>query len=105
MPAGRAGGEAVQVDAERLIDGHPVRHALLDAVAVPDRNIRVAIARGAVTLAGVVTSTEERAEAERIVEHVPGVRAVHNQLAVWPDDLESEVVRETVREALGGDRA
>jgi hypothetical protein len=77
-----------------------VRRALVDDMAVPDRMIHTSASEGTVLLEGAVTCACEREEAERAAASVPGVIAVRNEIAVWPSDVESEVVRETTREML-----
>lgn len=77
-----------------------VRHALLDDQAVPDAAIDVAAADGRVTLDGAVELSAERDEAGRVARRVDGVREVENRLAVWPPDLQSELVRRTVESAI-----
>lgn len=79
---------------------YAVCNALLNDLAVPDRTISTAVSSGIVVLEGAVSSSGERAEAGRVTASVPGVVTVLNRIAVWPPDLESELVRETSRELL-----
>jgi hypothetical protein len=78
-----------------------VRRALLDNVAVPDGSIDVVVRDGWVTLTGSVALQAERAAAERIARSAGFVRGVTNELAVWPPDCTSELMRETIEETLG----
>jgi menaquinone-dependent protoporphyrinogen oxidase len=77
-----------------------VRRAFVNDVAVPDESIRPSVSDGIVVLQGTVTCAVEREEAERIAGSVTGVRGVRNEIAVWPQDLQSSVIWETIREAL-----
>ncbi len=77
-----------------------VHHALIRCVGVPDRSITVAVADGHVTLEGSVAMPEERDSIERIVASVPSVRGVTNRIGIWPSDLSSDLVRETIAESL-----
>jgi len=103
-------GRKIQGTDERPLPMHParndeelaaaVRRALLDDMAVPDTTIHSSATDGTILLEGTVTCASERREAERAAASVPGVLGVRNELAVWPSDVESELVRETTREAL-----
>ena len=77
-----------------------VHHAMIEDIAIPDRTIDVTVSDGWVRLTGSVALAAEREEAERVVWRVPAVRAVTNEIAVWPDDLQSAVVRETIEGAV-----
>ena len=77
-----------------------VYRALLDDLAVPASSIHVSVRNGDVLLRGTVTCACEREEAERAAHAVPNVLSVRNELAVWPPDLESELIRETRRELM-----
>jgi osmotically-inducible protein OsmY len=77
-----------------------VRTALIEDFVVPDLAIAIGVHEGWVTLCGSVALPEERDEAERIVRSIPMVRGITNHLGVWPSDLGSDVVRETIDETL-----
>jgi osmotically-inducible protein OsmY len=62
-----------------------VRHALEWDITVPDRQIRSTVSGGTVTLEGTVGSWSERADAERAVERLTGVRRVANEIKIEPE--------------------
>ncbi len=68
---------------------------------VDARRIVVSVAGGVVTLAGEVRSYSEKWEAERVVERMPGVRGIANDIEVRGDTTrdDSEIARRAV-EAL-----
>lgn len=76
-----------------------VRDRVCDVLdASPDvdaREIEVAVKDGEVTLSGHVANREAKRRAERIIEDLPGVKDVHNRLAV--DERLFEQVREHFR--------
>lgn len=49
---------------------------------VPDRKIRFTVARGHVTLEGIVETAREREDASRVVRHVAGVTGIDNRIRV-----------------------
>ena len=61
-----------------------VRHALEWDVTVPDRQIRSTVSAGNVTLEGTVGGWSERADAERAVERLTGVKRVVNEIKIEP---------------------
>jgi osmotically-inducible protein OsmY len=80
-----------------------LRHAVEQQLeAEPDidaRRIVVSVADGVVTLAGEVRSFGEKWQAERLVEQVPGVRGVANEIEVHSDTTrtDSDIARAAVR--------
>jgi len=74
---------------------HAVRHALQWDVTVPDRQIRSTVTGGIVTLEGIVTGWSQRADAERAVERLTGVRRVANEIKIEPE------VRATITDVRG----
>ena len=62
-----------------------VRHALEWDVTVPDRQIRSTVSGGIVTLEGTVGGWSERADAERAVERLTGVKRVVNEIEIEPE--------------------
>jgi osmotically-inducible protein OsmY len=60
-----------------------VRHALAWDVLVPHERIRTTVSNGVVTLEGTVDCLSQYQDAAR-VRDLPGVRAVHNFIAVSP---------------------
>jgi osmotically-inducible protein OsmY len=77
-----------------------IRHALEWDVFVPDRWINSTISNGVVTLTGTVDNWSERAEAERAVARLIGVRAVLNEIVVKAEPADSEEIRRRIVEAL-----
>lgn len=61
---------------------HAVRHALEWDVLVPDQNIHSTVTGGYVTLEGELEYITERADAERAIANLPGVRGVINQIKI-----------------------
>jgi len=59
---------------------HLTHHGMLDATG-----IQVRVENGEVTLAGTVESRQAKRLAEDILESISGVRDIHNQLRVQPD--------------------
>lgn len=77
-----------------------VRHALEWDVLVPDTRLTSTVTDGWVTLEGSVDRLRERADAERAVRHLLGVRGVTTKLVVRPPTVQPERVREVIEEAL-----
>jgi osmotically-inducible protein OsmY len=77
-----------------------VRHTLEWDVLVPDTRITSTVADGWVTLEGSVDRLRERADAERVVRYLQGVRGVTNKIVVRPSQVKPEQVREVIEEAL-----
>jgi osmotically-inducible protein OsmY len=77
-----------------------VRVALASDPLVPDRDLTVSVLDGWVTIEGSVEHEWEREQVEHAVLGIEGVRGMTNDLGVWPPDLESGVIRETLEEAL-----
>jgi osmotically-inducible protein OsmY len=61
---------------------HAVRHALEWDVLVQDQNIHSTVTGGYVTLEGSLEYLTERADAERAISNLPGVRGVINQIKI-----------------------
>lgn len=59
---------------------------LCDSPAIDATNVDVRVAGGEVTLSGTVSSRDEKRRAEDMIEHVSGVREVHNNLRVGRAD-------------------
>jgi len=79
-----------------------VRHALEWDVTVPDRQIHSTVSGGLVTLEGTVASWSQRADAERAVERLTGVKRVANVIKIEPEVRASlSDVRAAVETALG----
>jgi osmotically-inducible protein OsmY len=77
-----------------------VRHTLEWDVLVPHERIRSTVTNGWVTLEGEVEHWYQRADAERAVRHLAGVRGVTDTIAVQPPAVDSEEVREAIEQAL-----
>lgn len=77
-----------------------VRHALKWDVFVPDEEIQSTVTAGAVTLTGHVELAAQRADAERAVRNLAGVRAVDNQIMVDRIGLSPDEIRGAIQNAL-----
>lgn len=53
-------------------------------------NVEVEVESGAVTLTGIVESSDAKLLAEELVESITGVREIHNRLRVARDEEEEE---------------
>jgi osmotically-inducible protein OsmY len=94
----RPPGSAHRSDADIAL---AVRHALEWDVTVPDKLIRSTVSGGVVTLEGAVGGWSERADAERAVERLTGVRRVANEIKIEPEVRASLTeVRLAVEKAL-----
>jgi osmotically-inducible protein OsmY len=80
-----------------------LRHALEWNVLVPSSRINSTVINGWVTLNGEVDCLRERADAERAVEVIPGVRGIINHLevktAVDPEDVKFTIADVLARRA------
>jgi osmotically-inducible protein OsmY len=79
---------------------HAVRQALEWDVFVPHEQIQCTVSKGAVTLDGDVDYWNQRADAERVVRNLEGVRRVTNHIEVRPPQVSPPVVRQAIEEAL-----
>lgn len=95
-------GGAVRSDADIA---QAVRHALVWNTLVPDDVISSNVTDGIVRLHGAVDDATERDEAERSVCHLPGVRRVHNLIAVRPIEDTARAVAKAIEAALDRDAA
>ncbi len=77
-----------------------VREALRWDVTVPDERITSTVASGIVSLQGAVDNWTQRADAERAVHRLTGVRGVVNQISVAAAIVGPEQIRRQVEEAL-----
>ena len=78
-----------------------VRRSLEWDVLVPDKNIRSTVSSGVVTLDGTVGYFSQRADAERAIERLAGVKSVVNRIEVRPHEQASlGDVRDAVEKAL-----
>jgi osmotically-inducible protein OsmY len=78
-----------------------VRSTLEWDTMVPDKEIRSTVAKGAVTLEGVVPLWSHRNDAERAIERLSGVREVVNRIEVRPTvKAEAGEVRAAIQSAL-----
>ena len=75
----RALGEGKRSDAEIA---RAVRHALEWDAFVPETRIRSTVSEGWVTLEGDVDHFQQRADAERAVVHLTGVRGITNAIEI-----------------------
>jgi osmotically-inducible protein OsmY len=77
-----------------------VRRALEWDVYVPDAKISSTVVDGWVTLEGAVDSWSQRADAERAVRNLTGVRAVINKITVAAAKAASQDVSKSIEQAL-----
>jgi osmotically-inducible protein OsmY len=77
-----------------------VRLALEWDVLVPSGQIHSTVANGLVTLEGEVDYYSERADAERAIAHLPGVRGVTNKIEVCATPVEPERVKFLIEDVL-----
>jgi osmotically-inducible protein OsmY len=78
-----------------------VRRTLEWDVLVPDREIRSTVTDGVVTLEGVVPFWSQRADAERAIERLAGVRTVVNRIDLRPPvQANAGEVRSAIQNAL-----
>jgi len=77
-----------------------IRLALEWDVLVPSDQIHSTVANGLVTLEGEVDYYSERADAERAVAHLPGVRGVTNKIQVCATPIEPERVKSLIEDVL-----
>jgi osmotically-inducible protein OsmY len=79
-----------------------VRRALEWDVTVPDQQIQSTVSQGRVTLKGTVSHWSQRADAERAIERLAGVRRVVNQIDVQPrEQFDVDEARLAVEKVLG----
>jgi osmotically-inducible protein OsmY len=77
-----------------------IRHALEWDVLVPSAQIHSTVADGLVTLEDEVDYYSERADAERAIAHLPGVRGVNNKIEVCATPVEPERVKSLIEDVL-----
>jgi osmotically-inducible protein OsmY len=79
---------------------HAVRHALEWDVFVPHEQIRSTVSGGAVTLEGEVQHWNQRADAERAIHNLRGVRLLTNHIDVRPPRVSLAAVRQAIEDVL-----
>jgi osmotically-inducible protein OsmY len=77
-----------------------VRDALEWDAFVPDDKITSTVSLGIVTVEGLVQTWMQRADAERVVRGLSGVRGVINQITVAAKPVDSTKIRNEIEEAL-----
>jgi osmotically-inducible protein OsmY len=77
-----------------------VRDALEWDAFVPDDKITSTVSLGIVTIEGLVQTWMQRADAERVVRGLSGVRGVINQISVAAKPVDSTKIRNEIEEAL-----
>ena len=77
-----------------------VRSALEWDVFIPDERIRSTVSQGWVTLEGDVDFYNHRADAERAVRNLSGVRGVVNRIEVAAAKVNAHDIRDALKEAL-----
>ena len=79
---------------------HAVRRALEWDVFVPNEKITSTVTDGSVTLEGTVERWSQRADAERVVRNLTGVKSVQNRIVVTTAKPVTEDVRRAIEQAL-----
>jgi osmotically-inducible protein OsmY len=69
-------------------------------VYVPDEKISSTVTNGMVTLEGTLDRWSQRADAERAVRNLTGVKGVVNQIKVKPTSVPTSTVRHAIEQAL-----
>jgi osmotically-inducible protein OsmY len=77
-----------------------VRNALIWDTFLPEDLIRSTVADGWVTLEGEVDRWSQRADAERAIRNLHGVRGVLNQIQIKATKVEPQAVRRSIEAAL-----
>lgn len=77
-----------------------VRDALVWDAFVPDEKITSTVAMGIVTLEGLVQTWTQRADAERVVRGLSGVRGVINQITVSAKPVDPTRIKNEIEDAL-----
>ncbi len=77
-----------------------VRDALEWDAFVPDENITSTVSLGIVTLEGAVQTWSQRADAERVVRGLAGVRGVINQITVAAKAVDTTRLKTDIEDAL-----
>jgi osmotically-inducible protein OsmY len=78
-----------------------VRRSLEWDVMVPDKDIRSTVARGIVTLEGMVAVWSQRMDAERAIERISGVKTVVNRIEIRPSPAANPAeIRSAIQTAL-----
>lgn len=79
---------------------HAVRHALEWDVFVPQDKIHSTVSNGWVTLEGIVDRSSQRADAERAVRNLSGVRGITNMIALDVATPVTQDVRKAIDQVL-----
>ena len=88
---------------DKQIQQH-VEDGLQQERAIHDRQIRVAVTNGVVTLSGTLDNVEEKCLAGLIAWWVPGVTDCDNQIAIEPAmDLADDALLDVIRQAFEKD--
>jgi osmotically-inducible protein OsmY len=69
-------------------------------VTVPDDRISTTVSEGVVTLEGNVELWAQRADAERAIERLSGVKGVINRITIAPRSVDAAGVKRQIEEAL-----
>jgi len=77
-----------------------VREALRWDVTVPDERITTTVSGGTVTLEGEVHTWAERADAERALHRLAGVKGVVNRISIAIAACDADLLRRQIEEAL-----
>ena len=92
----KASGDLVLTD---TYIAHAVRRALEWDVFVPNEKITSTVTDGSVTLEGTVERWSQRADAERVVRNLTGVKSVQNRIVTTAKPV-TEDVRRAIEQAL-----
>jgi osmotically-inducible protein OsmY len=92
---------AMRTDQDITLDCADRLHLTLD---LDDQDIAIKVMEGLVLLVGIVRSDPERAQAERVVKKVRGVRGLANCLSVCPRNASVPPDPEITREAVAAMR-
>ncbi len=105
-----AGVQDVANDIQVKVPGSPghtdteiaqaLRQVLAWDVFIPGDKIKTTVSNGWVTLEGTVPYWIDRANAERAIRNLAGVRGINNKLVVKPPQVAKAVVQRSIEDAL-----
>lgn len=77
-----------------------IRQALVWDVFVPEAKIQSTVTNGIVTLRGIVDYASQRYDAERAIQNLAGVCAIHNRITIQHADVSKPALRTAIHDAL-----
>jgi osmotically-inducible protein OsmY len=77
-----------------------IRQALVWDVFVPEDKIQSTVTNGIVTLRGIVDHASQRFDAERAIQNLTGVVAIHNRISVQRADISKPALQTAIHDAL-----